>query len=121
MARPLALLPDQLRRKLPGLNAGRAAIVLVGLAAYPLLPVAPLPQIDFPTLTVTGQGSALKLDNQSDFQRSIETHDTSSLVLDGCSFVTNLTGSGNLTMSLSTPFIQRPIATTLFTALRSID
>jgi hydrophobe/amphiphile efflux-1 (HAE1) family protein len=32
-----------------------AAIVLVGLAAYPLLPVAPLPQVDFPTLTVTGQ------------------------------------------------------------------
>ena len=32
-----------------------AAIVLVGLAAYPLLPVAPLPQVDFPTLTVTAQ------------------------------------------------------------------
>ena len=32
-----------------------AAILLVGLAAYPLLPVAPLPQVDFPTLTVTGQ------------------------------------------------------------------
>ena len=27
-----------------------AAILLVGLAAYPLLPVAPLPQIDFPTI-----------------------------------------------------------------------
>jgi hydrophobe/amphiphile efflux-1 (HAE1) family protein len=32
-----------------------AAIFLVGLAAYPLLPVAPLPQIDFPTITVTAQ------------------------------------------------------------------
>ncbi len=32
-----------------------AAIVLVGLAAYPLLPVAPLPQVDFPTITVTAQ------------------------------------------------------------------
>jgi hydrophobe/amphiphile efflux-1 (HAE1) family protein len=32
-----------------------AAICLVGLAAYPLLPVAPLPQVDFPTLTVTAQ------------------------------------------------------------------
>ncbi len=31
-----------------------AAIFLVGLAAFPLLPVAPLPQVDFPTLTVTG-------------------------------------------------------------------
>jgi hypothetical protein len=53
------------------------------------------------TLTVTGQGSALQLDNQSDFQRSIETHGSSSLVLDGCSLVTNLTGSGNLTSSLN--------------------
>jgi multidrug efflux pump subunit AcrB len=32
-----------------------AAILLVGLAAYPLLPVAPLPQVDFPTITVTAQ------------------------------------------------------------------
>ena len=30
-----------------------AAILLVGLVAYPLLPVAPLPQIDFPTITVS--------------------------------------------------------------------
>ena len=29
-----------------------AAMVLVGLAAYPLLPVAPLPKIDFPTINV---------------------------------------------------------------------
>ena len=29
-----------------------AAIFLVGLVAYPLLPVAPLPQIDFPTIAV---------------------------------------------------------------------
>jgi hydrophobe/amphiphile efflux-1 (HAE1) family protein len=32
-----------------------AAFVLVGLAAYPFLPVAPLPQVDFPTITVTGK------------------------------------------------------------------
>jgi len=32
-----------------------AAIFLVGLAVYPLLPVAPLPQVDFPTITVTAQ------------------------------------------------------------------
>jgi hydrophobe/amphiphile efflux-1 (HAE1) family protein len=31
------------------------AIVLVGLVAYPLLPVAPLPNVQFPTLTVTAQ------------------------------------------------------------------
>ena len=32
-----------------------AAIFLIGVAAYPMLPVAPLPQIDFPTLTITAQ------------------------------------------------------------------
>src|ERR1700738_3058553 len=32
-----------------------AGILLVGLAAYPLLPVAPLPQVDFPTIQVTTQ------------------------------------------------------------------
>jgi HAE1 family hydrophobic/amphiphilic exporter-1 len=30
-----------------------AGIVFVGLVAYPLLPVAPLPQVDFPTIQVT--------------------------------------------------------------------
>src|SRR5271155_6109281 len=30
-----------------------AAVLLVGLVAYPLLPVAPLPQIDFPTIAVS--------------------------------------------------------------------
>jgi HAE1 family hydrophobic/amphiphilic exporter-1 len=30
-----------------------AGIFLVGLVAYPLLPVAPLPQVDFPTIVVT--------------------------------------------------------------------
>ena len=28
------------------------AITLAGLAAYPLLPVAPLPQVEFPTISV---------------------------------------------------------------------
>jgi len=32
-----------------------AAILLVGLVAYPLLPVAPLPEVDFPTILVTAQ------------------------------------------------------------------
>ncbi len=32
-----------------------AAILLVGLAAYPLLPVAPLPNVDFPTIAVQVQ------------------------------------------------------------------
>ena len=30
-----------------------AAILLVGMAAYPLLPVAPLPRVEFPTIQVT--------------------------------------------------------------------
>ncbi len=30
-----------------------AAMLLVGIAAYPLLPVAPLPRVDFPTISVT--------------------------------------------------------------------
>src|SRR5262250_3788580 len=32
-----------------------AGILLLGAAAYPLLPVAPLPQVDFPTIQVTAQ------------------------------------------------------------------
>jgi HAE1 family hydrophobic/amphiphilic exporter-1 len=32
-----------------------AAVLLIGLVAWPLLPVAPLPQVDFPTLQVTGR------------------------------------------------------------------
>ena len=30
-----------------------AALALVGIVAFPLLPVAPLPQVDFPTIQVT--------------------------------------------------------------------
>lgn len=32
-----------------------AALLLIGLVAWPLLPVAPLPQVDFPTIQVTGR------------------------------------------------------------------
>ncbi|MDR0273830.1 MAG: efflux RND transporter permease subunit [Burkholderiaceae bacterium] len=32
-----------------------AAVLLIGLVAWPLLPVAPLPQVDFPTIQVTGR------------------------------------------------------------------
>ncbi len=31
------------------------ALLLVGVAAWPLLPVAPLPQVDFPTIQVNGR------------------------------------------------------------------
>ena len=30
-----------------------AGILFVGLVSYPQLPVAPLPQVDFPTITVS--------------------------------------------------------------------
>ena len=33
-----------------------AAIAFVGIAAYPFLPVAPLPQVDFPTIQVSRPG-----------------------------------------------------------------
>src|SRR5579862_9818237 len=32
-----------------------AGILFVGLVAYPMLPVAPLPQVDFPTIQITAQ------------------------------------------------------------------
>jgi hypothetical protein len=32
-----------------------AAIAFCGIAAYPLLPVAPLPEVDFPTISVTAR------------------------------------------------------------------
>src|SRR5437868_2892528 len=32
-----------------------AAMVLIGLAAYPFLPVAPLPRVDFPTIAVSAR------------------------------------------------------------------
>jgi HAE1 family hydrophobic/amphiphilic exporter-1 len=32
-----------------------AGVLLVGLVAFPMLPVAPLPQVDFPTIVVTAQ------------------------------------------------------------------
>ena len=39
-------------RRPVGTSLFTAAIVLVGLAAYPLLPVAPLPRVEFPTIQV---------------------------------------------------------------------
>ncbi len=38
-----------------GTSLMMAGILFVGLVAYPLLPVAPLPQVDFPTIQVTTQ------------------------------------------------------------------
>ena len=38
------------------------ALALVGIATYPLLPVAPLPQVDFPTIQVSAQLSGASAD-----------------------------------------------------------
>ncbi len=40
-------------RRPVGTSLLMAALLLVGLAAYPLLPVAPLPRVDFPTISVS--------------------------------------------------------------------
>ncbi len=42
-------------RRPVGTSLLMAAIVLVGLAAYPLLPVAPLPRVEFPTINVNAR------------------------------------------------------------------
>ena len=42
-------------RRPVGTSLLMAALVLVGIAAYPLLPVAPLPRVDFPTILVNAQ------------------------------------------------------------------
>ena len=41
-------------RRPVGTSLIMVALVLVGIAAYPFLPVAPLPRVDFPTIVVTG-------------------------------------------------------------------
>ena len=38
-----------------------AAIAFVGIAAYPFLPVAPLPQVDFPTIQVSATWQGAKV------------------------------------------------------------
>ncbi|CAH2600196.1 multidrug efflux pump RND permease subunit MdtB [Rhodovastum atsumiense] len=42
-------------RRPVGTSLLMAAIVLVGIAAYPLLPVAPLPRVEFPTINVSAK------------------------------------------------------------------
>ena len=41
------------------------ALALVGIAAFPLLPVAPLPEVDFPTIQVTAQFSGASADTMA--------------------------------------------------------
>ena len=39
------------------------ALALLGIVTFPLLPVAPLPQVDFPTISVTAQLAGASPDN----------------------------------------------------------
>ena len=41
------------------------ALALVGMVAFPLLPVAPLPQVDFPTIQVTALFSGASADTMA--------------------------------------------------------
>ena len=41
------------------------ALALVGIVAFPLLPVAPLPQVDFPTIQVTAQFAGASADTMA--------------------------------------------------------
>ncbi len=42
-----------------------SALALVGIVAFPLLPVAPLPQVDFPTIQVTAQFAGASADTMA--------------------------------------------------------
>ena len=42
-----------------------AALLLIGIAAWPLLPVAPLPQVDFPTIQVSSRLPGASPDNMA--------------------------------------------------------
>src|SRR5246127_4499059 len=42
-----------------------SALALIGIVAFPLLPVAPLPQVDFPTIQVTAQFAGASADTMA--------------------------------------------------------
>jgi hydrophobe/amphiphile efflux-1 (HAE1) family protein len=75
-----------------------AAILLVGLAAYPLLPVAPLPQIDFPTITVTAQFPGASPDTMA--SSVAEPLETQFSQINGLSQMTSMNVLGTSTVTL---------------------
>src|SRR5579871_5567058 len=75
-----------------------AAILLVGLAAYPLLPVAPLPEVDFPTITVTAQYPGASPETMaSNVAESLETQFSQ---ISGLSQMTSVNVLGTSTITL---------------------
>lgn len=75
-----------------------AAILLVGLAAYPLLPVAPLPQVDFPTITVTAQYPGASPDTMA--SSVAEPLETQFSQINGLAQMTSLNVLGTSTITL---------------------
>jgi hydrophobe/amphiphile efflux-1 (HAE1) family protein len=75
-----------------------AAIFLVGLAAYPLLPVAPLPQVDFPTITVTAQYPGASPDTMA--SAVAEPLETQFSQINGLSQMTSMNVIGTSTLTL---------------------
>ena len=47
-----------------------AALAFVGIVSFPFLPVAPLPQVDFPTIQITTTLGRRQRRNHGDFGRS---------------------------------------------------
>jgi HAE1 family hydrophobic/amphiphilic exporter-1 len=73
-------------------------ILLVGLAAYPLLPVAPLPQVDFPTIQVTTQFPGASPETMaSSVAQPLETQFAQ---IPGLSQMTSTSALGNTVISL---------------------
>jgi len=73
-------------------------ILLVGVAAYPLLPVAPLPQVDFPTIQVTTQFPGASPETMaSSVAQPLETQFSQ---IPGLSQMTSTSALGNTVISL---------------------
>jgi HAE1 family hydrophobic/amphiphilic exporter-1 len=73
-------------------------VLLVGVAAYPLLPVAPLPQVDFPTIQVTTQFAGASPETMaSSVAQPLETQFAQ---IPGLSQMTSTSALGNTVISL---------------------
>jgi hydrophobe/amphiphile efflux-1 (HAE1) family protein len=75
-----------------------AAIFLIGLAAWPLLPVAPLPQVDFPTITVTAQYPGASPDTMA--SSVAEPLETQFSQINGLAQMTSMNVLGTTTVTL---------------------
>jgi len=74
------------------------AILLVGVAAFPLLPVAPLPQVDFPTLQVSASLPGASPETMaSNVAQPLERQFS---LISGLSQMTSLSGTGSSQITL---------------------